>query len=205
MARPPRPIAAGATYHITARGNNGEEIFCDDTDRYAYLALLQKVQRAMMVQLLAYALMTNHVHLVLRTPAPNISMTVHRLHGPYATYFNRRHGRTGHLFASRFSSRVVEDNVYLLELSRYVHLNPVRARLASRPEEYPWSSYGFYVTLTVAPSMVDVRPVLELIGLDISRSRIEYANFIHAGCGATTQAKESEVPAMARLRGKQGK
>lgn len=177
MPRPPRLVFAGATYHVTGRGNNGERIFNDDADRYAYLVLLAKTMRVMAARLFAYALMSNHVHLVLQTTAANISATIHRLHGPYAAYYNRQHGRNGHLFGRRFYSELVEEDAYLLELTRYVHLNPVRAGLAAHPKDYPWTSYGLYMSHS-NQSLVDIGVILELLGSDLSRSRMAYATFV---------------------------
>lgn len=181
MPRPPRPAFAGATYHVTARGNNGEFIYSDDYDRYAYLALLTKAVRTMSVRVFAYVLMTNHMHLVLQTQAANISGTIHRLHGPYAYAYNRRHGRRGHLFERRFGSEVVEDDAYLLEVTRYIHLNPVRAGLAVAPEGYPWSSFRYYVDSGSEQTLVDVRPVLGLFGLDLLKSSAAYVRFTRNG------------------------
>lgn len=110
MSRPPRPVFSGATYHITARGNNEESIFVDEADRYAYLTLLAKASRTMAVRLFGYALMTAHVHLALQTTLPNISAMIRRLHTCYAKQFNRRHGRINHLFGDRFYSKLISDD-----------------------------------------------------------------------------------------------
>jgi len=177
MSRPPRPVFAGATYHITARGNNGEMIFADDTDRYAYLALLVRALRILDVRLFAYALMTNHVHLVLQTARPNVSGFVQWLHTRYARHFNRRHGRMNHVFGDRFRSRVIEDDFYLLSATVYLHLNPWQAGLAVHPADYPWTSYRTYVRGDQA--IVDAQPVLELFGKDLSRSRQAYAALVN--------------------------
>lgn len=179
MSRPPRPVFSGATYHITARGNNGEKIFTDDADRSAYLALLARALRTMAVRLFAYALMSNHVHLAVQTTQPNIPATVRWLHTCYAKHFNRRHGRINHLFGERFHSKVIHDDLYLLGITLYLHLNPVQAGLVSHPADYPWTSYRSYVIH--GPSLVDVRPVLEIFSQDLGRSRMAYARFIRDG------------------------
>jgi len=116
MPRPPRDNIAGAVYHITARGNNFESIFSDDADRYVYLQILATTLRRFSIRLYAYVLMTNHVHLLLETLQPNISVTIHQLHGTYAKYVNRRHGRWGHLFGQRFFSKIITDDDHLLSL-----------------------------------------------------------------------------------------
>lgn len=132
----------------------------------------------MRVKTLAYVLMSNHIHLVLQTAAPNISAAIHRLHGPYAACYNRRHGRTDHVFGRRFHSSVVDDDIYLLALTRYIHRNPVRAGLVSQPEDYPWSSFRSYVGPGSDQSVVDPRPVLELISTNLVKSRLAYARFV---------------------------
>jgi len=172
MSRPPRPAFAGATYHITARGNNGERIFADDTDRYGYLILLARALRMLDVRLLAYALMTNHVHLVLQTARPNVSAFVRWLHTHHAKQFNRRHGRMNHLFGERFASRVIVDDLYLVGATVYLHLNPWQAGLVTHPADYPWTSYRTYVYGD--QTIVDERPVLDLFGKTLSRSREMY-------------------------------
>lgn len=178
MPRPPRLAIAGATYHITAGGNNGEPIFADDADRNAYLTRLVKMVHVMQIRILAYVLMSNHIHLVLQTTTPNISAGLHRLQGPYAAYYNRRHGRTDHVFGKRFQSGLVEDDIYLLALTRYIHRNPVRAGLVRQPEDYPWSSFRSYTDPGADQSVVNPRPVLELISADLSTSRRAYARFV---------------------------
>ena len=186
MARLPRPAFAQATYHITARGNNGLDIFTDDYDRYAYLALLAKTIRSQVVRLFAYALMTTHVHLVLQTTAPNISTAIHALHSPYANAFNRRHGHRGHLFESRFRSKLVDDDAYLLEATRYTHLNPVRAGAVKNPKDYVWSSYRAYIAPynQARQTVADIWPVLELFSADPKVSRPAYERFVLEGLTA---------------------
>jgi REP element-mobilizing transposase RayT len=179
MSRPLRLVFSGATYHITARGNNGATIFADDADRYAYLVLLARALRIMAVRLFGYALMSNHVHLALQTTQPNIPATIRWLHTCYAKQFNRRHARMNHLFGDRFHSKVIYDDLYLLEVTSYLHLNPVQAGLVAHPADYPWTSYQWYVT--PGPSIVDVRPVLEIFSQDPRRSRNAYARFIRDG------------------------
>lgn len=183
MVRPPRLAFAEATYHITARGNNGSDIFTDDYDRYAYLALLARCARAQMVRLFAYALMTTHVHLVLQTTAPNISQAIHVLHSPYANAFNRRHGLRGHLFEGRFRSKLVGDDAYLLEATRYTHLNPVRAGAVKNPKDFIWTSYRAYITpySQARQTVADIWPVLELFSADPKVSRPAYERFVLEG------------------------
>lgn len=195
MGRPLRVVYAGATYHVMARGNNREAIFADDVDRYAYLTLLAKAARATGLRTLAYVLMPNHVHFVVRTSEANLSSAIHRLHSPYAIYFNRRSGRDGHVFGRRFRSHLITLDSYLLAVTRYVHLNPVRAGLAPRPEDYPWSSYRFYVDHPPDQSLVDAGAVLALISTDNSRSRKAYARFVADGISQAVRSPRHVQPA----------
>jgi REP element-mobilizing transposase RayT len=132
-------------YHVIARGNDRREIFLDDADRRRYLALLRVGCMDLSLTIYAYALMPNHVHLLVMTRLANISSAICRVHLAYSKYFNMRHGRSGHVFGARFKSRLVEKDRYFLALLRYIHLNPVRAGLAAAPGEYAWSSYGAYL------------------------------------------------------------
>lgn len=145
MARPLRIEYSGATYHVTARGNERTEIFRDKDDHQKLLDQLQLAQQRHALVIHAYVLMSNHYHLLLETPDGNLSQAMHLINGSYTGYFNRRHRRVGHLFQGRYKSLLVEKESYLLELSRYIHLNPVRAGMVKHPEEYHWSSYRTYI------------------------------------------------------------
>ena len=139
--RQPRPQEAGLWYHVATRGVRKLPIVHDDDDRTAFLSHLGEVVEFFGWELTAFCLMTNHYHLVLRTPAPNIAAGMHRLNFVYAQDFNRKHGFVGHLFDARYWSGVLRTEDYLLEASRYVVLNPVRAELRGRPHDWEWSSY----------------------------------------------------------------
>ena len=178
MPRPPRLLGAGATYHITARGNNGEVIFTDDLDRYRYLTRLAEARRAYEFRLFAYVLMSNHVHLVVQASQPNVSSAIQSIHGRHATEFNRKLGRHGHLFGGRFKARAVEGNEDLLQVTSYIHLNPVRAGLVVEPEDYSWSSFRLYLEPATADSLVDQAPVLGILSVDVDRARLAYVEFI---------------------------
>ncbi len=180
MARKPRLLVAGGTYHVTARGNNREAIFHDGRDRLLYLQLLAWAAIVTSARIFAYVLMTNHVHLIVQTSAPNLDKTIHRAHRPYAAQFNRRHDRVGHVFASRYHSAAISEDSYLLEATRYVHLNPVRAGVAPRPEDFPWSSYRWYLQPQRTDGLVDPRPVLALLGNDMERNGVAYEKFVRS-------------------------
>lgn len=141
MARPLRLEFPGAIYHVTARGNAQNDTFLDDEDRQLFLACLGEIVTRLNWLCHAYCLMDNHYHLLIETPEGNLSRGMRQLNGVYTQRFNRRHKRVGHLFQGRFKAIVVERDSYLLELCRYVVLNPVRARMVKHIEHYPWSSY----------------------------------------------------------------
>ena len=126
-------------HHVWARGVEKRDIFLDDGDRRVYMGLLRAVLVRTGWECLAYCLMTNHVHLLLRTPEPNLSAGVHWLHTNYATYFNARHNRVGHLFQDRFGSGRVWTDAAVAEKARYIAMNPVEAGLCTSPEEWPWA------------------------------------------------------------------
>ena len=144
MARPIRIEYPGAVYHVICRGNNRQAIYRDDQDRRRYLEKLSYYCRDKTVHLLAYCLMPNHVHLLLETPEGNLSRMMQAFQISYTVYFNKRHGRTGHVFEQRYKAMLVDKDNYLLQVSRYIHLNAVSAKLAERPQEYRWCSYGSY-------------------------------------------------------------
>jgi putative transposase len=141
MSRPLCIEFPGAVYHITSRGNRREPIFADDADRKAFLEVLGQAMDRFDAQVLAYCLMGNHYHLVLFTRQGNLSRLMRHINGTYTQMFNRRHALSGHLLQGRFKSILVDRDSYLLELCRYVELNPVRARMVPTPQDWPWSSY----------------------------------------------------------------
>ena len=140
MTRPLRLEFPGALYHLTARGDRREDIFLDDTDRQTFLDLLAKEIRQQRWRLYAYCLMSNHYHLLIETPEGNLVAGMRRLNGVYTQAFNRRHGRVGHVLQGRYKSILVDKDAYLLELARYIVLNPVRAGMVKRVQDWPWSS-----------------------------------------------------------------
>ncbi|HUJ11360.1 MAG TPA: transposase [Verrucomicrobiae bacterium] len=191
MARPIRIEVAGGWYHVTARGNERRRIFADDKDRLRFVELLAEWVERFGLRLHAYVLMDNHYHLLVATPQTNLSQAMQWLGVSYTIWFNRRHRRVGHLFQGRFKAIVLEAETAAVEVSRYLHLNPVRvgqlglgktaqrrselgmvrqpeARLVAerleRLRRYPWSSYRSYVGRSKEPSWLLTRPVLEMMG-----------------------------------------
>lgn len=155
MSRPLRIEFPGALYHVTSRGDRREPIYLNDDDRLTWLEVLAHAVKRFDAQVLAYCLMGNHYHVVLHTHQPNLSMLMRQLNGVYTQAFNRRHGKVGHVFQGRFKAIVVDRDAYLLELCRYVELNPVRAGLVPSAGEWPWSSYRAHVGQTTPPEWLD--------------------------------------------------
>ncbi|MDO9513837.1 MAG: transposase [Elusimicrobiota bacterium] len=145
MARQIRIEFEGGVYHITTRGNERKNIFLCPDDRRHFLTVLNKSAIRYGIIIYAYSLMDNHYHMVIETPLGNLVKFMHTLNSVYTGYFNRIHKRVGHLFQGRYKSIIVDKDSYLLAVVRYTHLNPVKAGIISKPEEYEWSSYGEYI------------------------------------------------------------
>ncbi|MEO8191422.1 MAG: transposase [Acidobacteriota bacterium] len=162
MSRPLRVEYTGALYHVTARGNERRPIFRDDVDRASYLDHLARYRERFAFRVHAYCLMTNHVHLAVETSDTPLSRIMLALHGSYSQAFNRRHGRVGHLFQGRYKAFLVQKDRYLLALVRYIHENPVKARIVERPEDFRWSSDLAYRT-SGASAWLDTDFVLSIL------------------------------------------
>ena len=185
MARPVRIEYPGAVYHITSRGNERKDIFRADSDREAFLAFLGKVVERFGWRLSAWVLMSNHFHLVIQTPEPNLSRGMHWLNGSYAGWFNHGHKRWGHLFGSRFKAFLVEEERYLAEVLRYVVLNPVRAKMVERPDQYRWSSYRPTAGLDQAPDWLDMDAALSPFGPATEGAAESYRAFVDEAIGSS--------------------
>ena len=146
MAKPLRIEYEGAFYHVTSRGNEGRRIYFEKTDYEKFKEYMAAAEKKYGVVLHCYVLMSNHYHLLLETPEGNLSMVMHYINGAYTTYINIKRKRVGHLFQGRYKSIVIDKEAYLLELSRYIHLNPVRAGIVKKPEYFSYSSYKSYVS-----------------------------------------------------------
>ena len=181
MARPLRIEYAGAVYHVTARGNARQKVYFDDRDRELFLAKLSEAKERYGFLFHSYCLMGNHYHLLIETPKPNLSLGMQRINGEYTQGFNRRHKRVGHLFQGRFQAILVEKGSHLLELCRYVVLNPVRARMAKKPQDWPWSSYGATAGMRDCPEFLVVGWILSQFGTDESEARARYRRFVTDG------------------------
>ena len=181
MARPLRLEFPGAFYHITARGNAQGEIYLDDEDREIFLACLGEVVSRFDWRCHAYCLMDNHYHLLIETPEGNLSLGMRQLNGVYTQRFNRRHARVGHVFQGRYKAIIVERDSYLLELCRYVVLNPIRASMVKQIARYRWSSYPATLGLTACPEWLSTDWVLGQFGKRRTIARQRYAEFVVQG------------------------
>jgi putative transposase len=164
MSRPLRIEFEGAVYHVMNRGAARRAIFMDERDYREFLNTLEEAHRLWGIEVFAYALMGNHHHLCLRTTKANLSRVMRHVDGVYTQRFNRRHKRDGPLFRGRYQAILVEEDEYLLQVVRYIHLNPVEAGIVQRPEEYCWSSHEQYRRGRRAPPWLRVEEVLEVLG-----------------------------------------
>jgi REP element-mobilizing transposase RayT len=160
MARPWRIEYAGALYHVLSRGNHQQDIFLQDEDRRSFLKAIGQMSERYDVDIFAYVLMDNHYHLLLRTNSANLSKSMQWLGTTYTTRFNLRHARNGHLFQGRYKSIIVENDSYLLQLSYYIHRNPLRAGCVKRLIDYRWSSYPAYAYQRRYPEWLNTKLIL---------------------------------------------
>jgi putative transposase len=180
MARKARAEVEGGLYHVITRGNNRRQIFNSRTDYEKFLSLLAVQKVRLPFFLYAYCLMSNHVHLLIERQANAVGRIMHRLLTGYAQYYNRRYGRVGHLLQGRHKAILCQSDRYLCELVRYIHLNPVRARIVNKPEDYEHSSHRAYLG-TEPTGMVDIDPVLRHFGAKKSIASERYRQFVAAG------------------------
>ena len=181
MSRPLRLEFPGAIYHVTARGNAQEAVFLDDDDKLSFLAVLAETVSNFGWLCHAYCLMDNHYHLLIETPDGNLSQGMRQINGVYTQRFNRRHTRVGHLFQGRFKAILVERESYLLELCRYIVLNPVRANRVTAINRYLWSSYPATVGNQPAPPWLTTDWVLGQFGKCRTSAQRKYAEFVAQG------------------------
>ena len=190
MARPLRIEYNGAWYYFTCRGNERNAIFKDDGDRERFLCILQESIEKYKVQLHGYVLMDNHFHLILHTPRGNLNRFAQRFNTAYTGYYNRRHKRAGHLYQGRYKAILIDKDSYLLELSRYIHLNPVRIKKVCKQElserfaclrNYRWSSNRGYGLVRYREDFVCYSSVLGYLGGDNVNGRKRYRAFVEEG------------------------
>ncbi|MEN8199120.1 MAG: transposase [Thermodesulfobacteriota bacterium] len=181
MARPLRIEFPGAVYHVTARGNARQDIFLNDTDRRLFLDILSSTMERYNWLCHSYCLMGNHYHLLLETTDPTLSSGMRQLNGMYTQRFNRCHDRVGHVFQGRFKAILVEKESHLLELCRYIVLNPVAAKMVQHPSDYKWSSYQFLATPVKMPDYLSSAWVLGRFSKKSKEARRLYREFIGEG------------------------
>ena len=178
MGRAPRDFVPDAYYHVYSRGSNRQAIFAFDTDRTDFLICLARVVARYELTCLAYCLMTNHYHLILRSRDGQLSRAMKALNGRYALRFNRRYGRDAHLFKNRFAAVLQTSASQLLWTLRYAVRNPVVKGMCASPEEWPWSSYRASAGLEQAPAFLDVAGVMKFFGDEFERAVARYRDFV---------------------------
>ncbi|MGL5906297.1 MAG: REP-associated tyrosine transposase [Shewanella sp.] len=181
MSRPLRLEFAGALYHITARGNERKAIYFEEGDFELYLDILDAVcsQRNWIIH--AYCLMDNHYHLLLETPDGNLSKGMRQLNGVFTQAMNKKHHRVGHIFQGRYKAILVDKEVYLLELCRYIVLNPLRAKMVDKLEDWPWSSWSFTIGKNKSPDWLATDAILSCFGNDRVSAINAYIRFVEDG------------------------
>jgi REP element-mobilizing transposase RayT len=208
MARPLRVEYPGAWYHVTCRGNERRAIFQDDKDRVRFLEILKESIERFKVEVHCYVLMSNHFHFLLRTLEANLSRFMQRFNTAYTAYYNIRHQRVGHLYQGRFKAILVEADEYLMTLSRYLHLNPVRPKKNKEPisenkakvlKDYRWNSLLGYIGLGKRDAFVNYGVVLGYMGGDAKGGKQRYRDFVLSGIGEEVENPLKEARAGAVL------
>lgn len=180
MARALRITFPGAFYHVTSRGNERKAVFKSSRDREKFLEYLESASQRYDALIHAYCMMDNHYHLLLETPSGNLPQIMRHINGAYTTYFNVKRDRAGHLFQGRYKAILVDMDEYAKELSRYIHLNPVRAKIVETPEQYDWSSYKYYIGKQKPDKWIYRDFVLGYFGQKVSTAQIGYQKFVSA-------------------------
>ena len=175
MSRPYRLQSEDCFYHITSRGDDRKRIFLSERDYHKFIEYISYAKAKYKFHVYAYCLMPNHYHLLLETTQANISKIMHYLNGSYTMYYNTKRKRSGHLFQGRFKSIVVDKDSYFQELSRYIHLNPVKAKITKQPEAYRWSSYRGY--FGKQDQVLDYDRIKQYLGMD----KNQYRQFVLSG------------------------
>ncbi len=181
MARPLRIEFTSALYHVTSRGDGREDIYLDDADRRQCLSLLGAVTKRFNWVVHAYCLMNNHYHLLVETPDSNLAQGMRHFNGVYTQRFNQRHQRVGHVFQGRYKAILVHKDSYLLELARYIVLNPVRAGMVRSAKDWPWSSYRATAGHTTSTPWLNADWVLSTLAIRKEKARQRYATFVAQG------------------------
>jgi putative transposase len=184
MARKPRILFPGAVYHVILRGNAGQPIFFDERDRYRLYLIIQYVVEKFDCRVHGYCCMTNHLHLIVQTGDVSLSRIMQNLSLRYTKWINYTQSRTGHVFQGRYKALLLDADTYLLELVRYIHLNPVRAGMTASPDDYQWSGHRAYLGKEALPWLT-TDWVLSMFSSDIQNASKGYASFVSEGIGET--------------------
>ncbi len=176
MARPYRLQGANCFYHITSRGDDKKRIYISEYDYKKFLEYLLAAKEKFKFYLYSYVLMPNHYHLFIETLQPNLSKIMQYVNTSYTTYYNIKRQKCGHLFQGRYKSILVDNDAYFLELTRYIHLNPLRAKVVNKPEEYRWSSYKGYINQN-GDGCIDKKQIALYLDMDMK----QYMQFVMDG------------------------
>ena len=178
MARPLRIEYPGAFYHVTSRGNEQKDVFKSQKDREKFLSYVESAVVRYGAVVHTWCLMRNHYHLLLETPSGNLSQIMRHINGAYTTYFNVKRKRAGHLFQGRYQAILVEADAYAVELSRSMHLNPVRAGMVAKPEHYQWSSSRSSIGQCTTPEWLKTDFILGYFGRKAPDAKNRYRRFV---------------------------
>jgi REP element-mobilizing transposase RayT len=180
MPRKPRLHYSGAMYHVITRGNNRQKIFLTEENYKTFLEYLKQIKEKKPFNLYAYCLMPNHIHLLIEVKNEPLSEIMHRLLTGYTKHFNLTNKKWGHLFQGRYKAILCEKDSYLMELARYIHLNPVRAKMVKKPSEYRWSGHKNYLNIS-KDTLIDEDELLKYFSLDKAEARKLYEHFVRDG------------------------
>jgi len=180
MARKPRLHYHGAMYHVVTRGNNRQKIFTTEADYKTFLENLRRIKERKPFCLYAYCLMPNHIHLLIEVKNDALSVIMQRLLTGYTIYYNRTYKKRGHLFQGRYKAILCQKDSYLMELVRYIHLNPVRAKIVKKPSDYEWSGHNNYMNRS-KDAIIDEDDVLKYFSQDKAKARKLYEEFVRGG------------------------
>ena len=183
MSRPLRIEIKNAFYHVIQRGIEKKDIFINDSDKHKFISYLDRSYTSYSAIIHTYSLMNNHYHLILETPKANLSKIMHFLNTSYAVYFNTIRKRIGPLYQGRYKAILIQQDEYLHQLSRYIHLNPVRTHFVEDPIDYPWSSYQYFISGQTPPRWLDIRYGLALFNKNIEKAKSLYKKFVLDGIG----------------------
>lgn len=186
MARPLRIEFFGALYHVTSRGDGQDDIYLEDADRELWLDILGQVCERFNWVIHAYCLMNNHYHLLIETPDGNLAKGMRQLNGVYTQRFNRVHNRVGHVFQGRYKAILVQKDAYLLELSRYIVLNPIRSRMVRTARDWPWSNYRATAGMAFEPKWLETDLILATFARRKTGAQNAYRRFVAEGKNQTS-------------------